>query len=287
VLNIPLFDSCKYGSLIHAPGAVFRREKLPCFLHLSFILSGAAILSREKRDLTVETGHLFIVPGGKSAEWSYTEEMETCEVFVDFFLKRPNKAAQKWREKFPAVMPTSRQAEKIFETLLTIESHPYLLSDKTATAGILRHLGQALLGVLDREAKMLSESDEHGEEPRAIERAVSIIRNYYHHPLTLDGIAQRCGVTKHHLIRSFKAAKLPTPMKYLWRERLRHGLHLLQTTRLSVKEIACRLLQTTRLSVKEIACRTGFKTPWHFCKLFKQEHDKTPQAVRRARGGEG
>jgi len=49
--------------------------------------------------------------------------------------------------------------------------------------------------------------------------------------------------------------------------------------------MAMRLLQTTRDSVKEVACSCGFEDPAYFCKVFRRIYQVTPGVFRQTGAG--
>ncbi len=111
-----------------------------------------------------------------------------------------------------------------------------------------------------------------GEEPpdsgsgsRLLDTAVDYMRKNYSYPLTVEAVARRCGVDRSHLFRLFKQHLQLSPQQYLIRLRLNK---------------AEELLQTTSLSVSEVAFSCGFNDLCHFSRLFKRRFGVPPSARR-------
>jgi len=87
----------------------------------------------------------------------------------------------------------------------------------------------------------------------------------YAGPLELNDIARAAGVSRQHLLKLRRMAKLPTPMEMLYARRL---------------DMASDLLLHTGFSIAEIADQTGFLNQFHLSRRFKQRTGKSPSAWR-------
>ena len=95
--------------------------------------------------------------------------------------------------------------------------------------------------------------------------ALSYIHNRYAEDIPLDELADRCGVSKSHFIRSFKRYVGCTPHEYLLQYRLRQ---------------AKRLLLSGDFTVEQIAEDCGFNSASHFARAFRHETGLSPTAFR-------
>ena len=84
--------------------------------------------------------------------------------------------------------------------------------------------------------------------------------------LTVDALSREVGLSPAHFARAFKETMGRAPHQYLLALRL---------------ERARRLLDTTRLSISEIAQRTGFADQAHFTRLFRRAFGRTPGSIAR------
>lgn len=91
-------------------------------------------------------------------------------------------------------------------------------------------------------------------------------------PLSCDELARRAGLSERTFARRFREQTGTTPLQWLLATRVRR---------------AQALLETTRLSVEQIATRTGFETAAAFRERFVRMLGTTPQAYRRSFGGGG
>jgi AraC-like DNA-binding protein len=103
----------------------------------------------------------------------------------------------------------------------------------------------------------------------AVERARRHIHARFADPgLDLPELARAAHVSPPHLVRRFGAELGVTPMAYLWRRRVAHGVDL---------------LAHTGLPVGDIAARSGFKSVYHFSRRVKEATGLAPTALRRER----
>ncbi len=113
-----------------------------------------------------------------------------------------------------------------------------------------------------------------GKERRAdscvITPALMYIHNHFMEDISSDVLAERCGISKSHFIRTFNRYVECTPHKYLILYRIRQ---------------AKRLLITTDLTVERIAEQCGFNSASHFVREFRSVTNTTPNAFRASSGG--
>jgi AraC family transcriptional activator FtrA len=90
-------------------------------------------------------------------------------------------------------------------------------------------------------------------------------------PLTVDVLARRANASVRHFSRRFRAETGTTPLQWLVQQRVL---------------LARGLLETTELSVAQIAARAGFGSPLSLRQHFERETLVTPAAYRRTFRGE-
>lgn len=98
-----------------------------------------------------------------------------------------------------------------------------------------------------------------------IEQCKQYIRKNYASPLTLDSLAEYCGINKHYLCRLFQKSEQTSPLAYVKDRRV---------------EAALALLRTTELPIHEIAQKCGFESPSYFGKVFRDYMSLTPKEYR-------
>ena len=95
---------------------------------------------------------------------------------------------------------------------------------------------------------------------------ISFIQENFSEKLTLEDIADSAAVSTRECLRCFKSAIHQSPMDYLIEYRVR---------------TAKKMLETTDLSITDIALRCGFNSNSYFTKLFHRICGKTPNAYRK------
>lgn len=95
---------------------------------------------------------------------------------------------------------------------------------------------------------------------------ISFIQEYFAEKLTLEDIADSAAVSTRECLRCFKSSIRQSPMDYLIEYRVR---------------TAKKMLETTDLSITDIALRCGFNSNSYFTKLFHRICGKTPNAYRK------
>ncbi|MNW35635.1 Regulatory protein SoxS [compost metagenome] len=98
-----------------------------------------------------------------------------------------------------------------------------------------------------------------------IEQCKQYIRKNYASPLTLDSLAEYCGINKHYLCRLFQKSEQTSPLAYVKDRRV---------------EAALALLRTTELPIHEIGHKCGFESPSYFGKVFRDYMSLTPKEYR-------
>jgi AraC family transcriptional regulator len=104
-------------------------------------------------------------------------------------------------------------------------------------------------------------------EDARVRKAIEIMRENLHAPLTLKDIADQVWLSVYHFLRVFKAATGQTPRRYL--------------TSLRV-EAARRHLEQGDASVSEVAQLCGFSSPAHLSTAFAREVGASPLAYRQS-----
>ena len=172
-----------------------------------------------------------------------------------------------------------------FEVIAHMQSHPDLcnipivvLTAKTLTAEALTELNQGVTAVLGKglfsaeetlyrlEAALRRDVGSSVETRKLVRRAMAYIHEHYMESISRKEIAAHVNLSPRHLDRCFSDETGVTPMIYLSRFRLRQ---------------ARRLLQTTALSISEIAAAVGFSDASYFCRVFRRDLDMSPTDYRR------
>ena len=140
-------------------------------------------------------------------------------------------------------------------------------SQQTVTYQALLELGKSLLRYfIDYSQQSSARTGEGSPIPRSVLLACDFINEHLTHPFELKDIAEFCHVSVNHLIVLFRTHLGITPSRYIWQLRCYR---------------AAELLRNTTIAIGVIAEQTGFSSPYHFSKLFKQHFEMSPQHYRR------
>jgi len=105
----------------------------------------------------------------------------------------------------------------------------------------------------------------HQEYYKSVNRAVEYINNHLDKMITLSELAKSAAISEYHFHRIFKAILNESPGDYIQRLRL---------------EKVSFLLQTSTLSIYDIAEQTGYQSAPALSKAFKKRYGTTPSAFR-------
>lgn len=97
-------------------------------------------------------------------------------------------------------------------------------------------------------------------------QALSYFKNHFFDISGIGEAAEACGVSQAHLTRTFHAETGQTPLQYLTRLRIEHGLFLLLNTKDSIESIA-------------VSC--GFLNGNYFAKVFRRFLGCSPEEYRK------
>jgi AraC family transcriptional regulator len=103
---------------------------------------------------------------------------------------------------------------------------------------------------------------------RRVARATDLLHSSYAHGVDLTALAQTANMSKYHFLRVFKLVHGLTPHTYLQRKRI---------------GVAVRLLESTSLTVREVAVNVGFADDSTLVRQMRRWTRRTPGQVRAGR----
>jgi AraC family transcriptional regulator len=107
-----------------------------------------------------------------------------------------------------------------------------------------------------------------GLTPRQEHTAKELMRAHIVGAISVEKLAEECGVSRGHFFRAFRWTTGKTPHQWLIEARV---------------ELSKELLLTSRLSLSQIAAACGFANPSHFTRVFSSTIGTAPRAWRAAR----
>jgi AraC family transcriptional regulator len=98
-----------------------------------------------------------------------------------------------------------------------------------------------------------------------VQKAVWFVESHFRETVTLEEIAQTCGVSAYHLTRTFATSMGIPLMRYVRARRL--------------SEAARQLIQT-KANIVDVALETGYGSHEAFTRAFRDQFDLTPEQLR-------
>ena len=99
-----------------------------------------------------------------------------------------------------------------------------------------------------------------------VDQAIEYIQNHLSEPLTVEGIAANAGYSPSYFSHVFQRETGLSPYRFVIKSRM---------------DSAIQLLQTTRLSIQDIAFQVGFNSVANFCYAFRKEKGVSPHECRK------
>lgn len=138
--------------------------------------------------------------------------------------------------------------------------------------GVAAVLGKGLFSAdetLARVEAVLARNKRLGSETqRLVRRAMAYIHAHSAEPISRADIAQHVGMDEDYLTRCFDREVGVSPITYLSRYRIKR---------------ARELLETTDMSITEVALEAGFSSPSHFSNVFRNQVGISPSAYRQGK----
>ena len=226
-----------------------------------YTLSGKGVVLLDGVERAVTEGMAMVVEIPQEHRYYLPEDSDHWEfIWLDL---EGRELMRIWRELTrrtgPAVtLPRDSKAVDTAERIMEKDREralrdPYLNSEY-AYRFLMQLVGELLPDAGDR------------EKPGFVARVIDFCLNRIDRPISVEEMAAVAGYSKYHFNRLFKRHQGETPIAFLNRLKIDHAM---------------RLLQTTRLSVKEIAGRCGFDDPSYFCKVFRKYRQESPREIRK------
>jgi len=112
---------------------------------------------------------------------------------------------------------------------------------------------------------MYREQVEETRDRRPLEYGYYLIHNQFRNTLSVEQVAERCGMTREHFIRAYTMQYGESPGNQLRQLRLHNAEFL---------------LRSTRKSVENVALSSGFSSSNVFCRAFRRHFGATPAGYR-------
>ncbi len=250
-----------FGEMTYERGGLFGPILRP-YLSLIVVASGACTLQADGNAVKVSGGQSGIAAASERFEFAYQRGTSTEVMWCEGFLPdRPLPEFQIEDNRFQPIETTDniRQLLKMGIGAGDV-SRPDLnaMRDALGQAACRTFLYEARKGIADRKIPL----------PILVARRF-IKENLGDENVDVQRIAANSGITRQHLITSFKRHLGTTPSRYLWRLRANR---------------AREMLVHTQLSQPEIAHTCGYKSLPHYSRSLKSRFGMTPSQIRQDMG---
>ena len=218
-------------------------------LAVELIQKGSVVFSSDAGKTTVKAGELFIIPRGQNTSFTtgpddFYEKVSICfsGMLLDTLLETLHLGN--------VVKITLFDPEDMQKRFFEIRD---LLDRKTpGTENLLTEKGIGLFLAIRDENKQ----DTFRNYPDPMRRAMDLLQgNYMHGNISLQLLADHAGVSIPELMYLFRKYSGKTPMKHITELRM---------------VLAKNLLESSSLSIKEIAERSGYNNPLYFSSAFRK-----------------
>jgi len=223
-------------------------------------------------DTPMEDGSVVLCRPGQTDGFTWDPQHPTRHAFVHFdFGDRPDDWPEPDDWSTVWHLPADDVVRPLFRYVLAnLKPQPagHARGDVAApvvASAVQTMLGALLVGPLDQQTEIGAPLPE--PVARTLDHARRALDDDTGNPLSLDDLAAAAKVSPEHLCRLFRDTLNTSPVE---------AVRLLRLDR------AIALLVRSDLNVAEIADRTGFASPFHFSRRFKQVYGQSPTATRRA-----
>lgn len=249
-----------FGEIVYPPGSVLG-PRLQRFYQLVLVHRGSLTVWIDGALLQANPASVILLFPGHEEYFEFARNEETEHTWVHIALPELPRPIKERLKRVTPLLPLSSAMHALMRQLLAQRNSTLATIDeirKTIAAQMLWcYLGEG-------EARATPRSRRH--QPSLVERAQNYANLHLTEPLTLDQLAQAVATSPAHLIRLFRTEVGVTPLAYVWQQRVKMGIEL---------------LEQTGLTVDQIAQRCGFKTSYHFSRRVKEATGLPPSQVRR------
>lgn len=248
------------GHFIYDNTFVVKRKKYDSILVVA-VVSGKGYLKYRNKDYELSKGMVFIIDCNEPQVY-FTDKKDPwnilwvhfkggqCYEQVSFILENNGPVFK---------FPENNIIEKNILKILDIFSYKGIQRDISALLCLNQMMAEMMLMSLPGDGKSTG-------IPDVVNKAVSLIESGYSKKLDMNGLSSSLFTNKYVLTRKFKRYLGITPYEYLIKYRINKS-----------KE----LLESTQLSVAEIADKVGFEDASYFIKVFVRYEKITPLKYRK------
>ena len=245
-----------FGEVLYEPGGRCGPRRQRDF-ELIFIHSGEGRVTLDNVVRPMKTGTVSLFLPGSHDYFQYAPDRETHHSWCTI---RPGFMPKKLRELLiqPLIsVPGSNLFRALFEAALKLKPTPNNPHDP-----LIEHLACSAFA----ECLHISSKKSRGliGDP-AVNAFLRHVGDHFAEENCLSSARLAAGVSRNTLLSRLHQNLQTTPAQYLWKVRVEHGISM---------------LAETGQTIAEIAYRCGFKNPYHFSRMLKQQTGRSPKEIR-------
>ncbi len=247
---------------------------------LVYVVSGSGILDLADKEVSVGPGHILYWPSGTTYAFHPEEDEPLHLIIVNFDFTQENADIL---QPLPSVTPQGYQSgnrlEKlnfgnasVFENVISLNNVPAVLpylqamAEEAETPQIMNAFQQTnLLRVVLTILYRMSYSHLDRKASNSFNKILDYVYEHYDKPLSNKELAAHFNYHPNYISQLFTQHTGISLHQYLLRIRVRQALYL---------------LQTTELSVSEVATKVGFGSTSYFCQYFKKSTGYSPASFK-------
>ena len=232
--------------------------------HILYIVRGVCHVVLEGKETLVSAGRFILFRPNERQEYFFEADSGSFSYYIHFTGRDAEavlRSLSLWEITVGAA-PNSRELEWLFSQM--IREYSLLQAEHEAvTGGLLL----SILGLLSR-GVALSNSQIDEKKQRRVQRAIERMYADMDKKLSVEALAKECNYSVGYFSHLFRAVTGVAPHTYMCRLRI---------------ERAKNLLDSTDLSVLEIALAIGCEDQNYFSRFFKAQTGLSPSAYRASR----
>lgn len=247
---------------------------------LVYVVNGSGTLELDGKELPIGPGHILYWPSGTAYAFHPEEDEALHLIIVNFDFTQANADIL---QPLPLVTPqgyrSSNRLESItfdnaavFESSIVVNNVPAVLpylqvmAEESETPQIMNTFQQTnLLRVVLTILYRVSYSHLDRKSSNSFNKILDYVYNHYAEPLSNKKLAVHFNYHPNYISQLFTQHTGISLHQYLLRIRVRQALYL---------------LQTTELSVSEVATKVGFGSTSYFCQYFKKSTGYSPASFK-------
>ena len=270
----------RFASYLQLDGDSSQTSAVSYDHRLIYVINGSGMLELDGKETELSPGHILYWPSGTSYAFLPSENQALQLIIVNFDFTQENATIL---QPLPAVASQSYQSSQrleklkftnaaVFENPIFLNNVPSVLPylqamvEEAETPQImnifqLSNLMRVILTIIYRAT--CSHTDR--KSSNSFNKILDYVYAHYAEPLTNIELAVRFNYHPNYISQLFTQHTGISLHQYLLRIRVRQALYL---------------LQTTELSVSEVAGRVGFGSTSYFCQYFKKSTGYSPASFK-------